>query len=112
MNETNNLEFCETCGTIYTYITKENKLVYNCRKCGNQKDCDKNIINTNKYFNSKDDINIRPNKYMIYNNTLQRTKQIECPHCKVNTEIVYYKAYFYDLTLVYICTECNNYWHH
>jgi DNA-directed RNA polymerase subunit M/transcription elongation factor TFIIS len=110
--ETNNLEFCENCGSIYTYLNKSNYLVYHCRKCSHQKECNKNIINTSKYFKSKDDFNIKPNPNMIYNNTLQRTKKIECPHCKTNTEIVYYKAYFYDLTLVYICTECKNYWHH
>jgi DNA-directed RNA polymerase subunit M/transcription elongation factor TFIIS len=112
MNESNTLEFCDICGTIYNYITVDKKLVYNCRKCSNQKDCDKTIINTQKYILSKNDYNIKPNANMIHNNTLQRTKRIECPHCKKNTEIVYYKPYFYDMTLIYICTVCNNFWHH
>lgn len=112
MESKNNLEFCDKCGTIYNYLTKDGELFYNCRKCGNQTECEEIIINTTKYYQSKDDFNIKPNKNMKYDNTLQRTKQIECPHCKKNTEIMYYKAYFYDMILVYICSECDNYWYH
>jgi DNA-directed RNA polymerase subunit M/transcription elongation factor TFIIS len=111
-SDQNNLKFCEICGSIYNYLYENQQLYYNCRKCSNKKECTKTILDTNKFYKSKDEFNIRPNPNMINNNTLQRTKQIECPHCKKNNEIIYYKAFYYEMTLVYICSVCKNYWQH
>jgi len=106
------LNFCDVCGTLYNYINKNNKLFLNCRNCKQQVESKNYVVSVNNYNQTQRKINIEPNMNMIYDNTLQRTKKVICPKCNENTEVCYYRPSFNDLTLAYICSVCQHFWHH
>lgn len=113
VNKTNSsLNFCDVCGTLYNYINKNNKLYFNCRNCKNQVESTNYLVSINNYNQTQKKINIEPNLNMIYDNTLQRTKKVECPKCIDKTEVCCYRPSFNDLTLAYICVKCQHFWYH
>lgn len=120
------MEFCNKCDNMY-YIKIEsednNKLIYYCRKCGNE---DKNINTTKSIIkeiineNGTNNINSFVNKYTKYDNTLPRINYIKCPNsvCLSNKEsfdsdtkeIIYIRYDNINMKYLYLCSHCDFTW--
>lgn len=94
---------------------ESNRAYFQCTKCGNQE-----LIKpqTLVYSNDidKSNISINNSKYMIYDNTLPRTKNYTCENKKCIThkdsskkEAVFYRTKD-KYRLTYICVECKTQW--
>ena len=117
------MHFCSICENMY-YIRIDNddpnKLIYYCRKCGNE---DKllnaeNICVTNTTI-SKDNQTFSHiiNKYTKLDPTLPRITSILCPNaeCRTNTkdeprEIIYVRYDEVNIKYMYLCSTCDTTW--
>jgi len=98
-----------------------NKLIYYCRKCGNENelfDTDNvTILNTN-IKKSEDSFNHIINKYTKLDPTLPRTDKVLCPNkdCETNKdknekrEIIYIRYNDIEMKYVYLCSTCDTVW--
>jgi DNA-directed RNA polymerase subunit M/transcription elongation factor TFIIS len=100
-----------------------NKLIYYCRKCGNE---DKNINTTKSIIKEtineigNNNINSFVNKYTKYDNTLPRINYIKCPNssCSSNKEsfdsdtkeIIYIRYDNINMKYLYLCSHCDFTW--
>jgi len=118
------MHFCSNCSNMY-YIRinadDPNKLVYYCRKCGNE---DTTLAVAENVWKSKTQIkkseqsfNHIINKYTKYDPTLPRINNILCPNsdCPTNTdgkerEIIYIRYDDVNMKYVYLCSECDTAW--
>lgn len=121
------MHFCNECGNMY-YIRlnekDENKLVYYCKKCGNENNqiTEDNMCvsvtnlkrQENKYYHIV-------NKYTKLDKTLPRLNNIKCPNdecssnheneqTRVKNEIIYMRYDNEDIKYVYICVNCDSIW--
>ena len=102
--------------------TNTNKLVYYCRKCGNE---DSSLITNNvcvskkQIKKTKQSFNHIINEYTKLDPSLPRMNNILCPNsaCQTNTEsvekeIIYIRYDDINMKYVYICTndKCNHVW--
>ena len=119
------MHFCSICSNMY-YIRinsdDPNKLVYYCRKCGNED----SLLASENYCVSKVQIkksehsfNHIINKYTKLDPTLPRINNILCPNpdCPTNKdgkerEIIYIRYDDVNMKYVYLCSEseCNTVW--
>jgi DNA-directed RNA polymerase subunit M/transcription elongation factor TFIIS len=100
-----------------------NKLVYYCRKCGNEDELfnidNVSIVKTD-IKKSEDSFSHIINKYTKLDPTLPRTDKILCPNkdCETNTEkndkskreIIYIRYNDTDMKYVYLCSTCDTVW--
>ena len=117
------MHFCSNCSNMY-YIRinaiDPNKLVYYCRKCGNEDSllASENIcvskINVKK---SEQTFSHIINKYTKFDPTLPRIDNILCPNseCPTNKdgkqkEIIYIRYDDINMKYVYLCSECDTTW--
>jgi DNA-directed RNA polymerase subunit M/transcription elongation factor TFIIS len=97
-----------------------NKLIYYCRKCGNE---DTTITATNicvsktQIKKTEQSFNHIINKYTKFDPTLPRIDNILCPNtdCPTNTknkerEIIYIRYDDVNMKYVYLCSDCDNIW--
>ena len=97
-----------------------NKLVYYCRKCGNEDSllASENIcvskINVKK---SEQTFSHIINKYTKFDPTLPRIDNILCPNAECSTnkdgkqrEIIYIRYDDINMKYVYLCSECDTTW--
>jgi len=97
-----------------------NKLVYYCRKCGNE---DKLLAIENVCVSrtlikkSEQSFNHIINKYTKLDPTLPRINNVLCPNadCKTNTEgvereIIYIRYDDTNMKYVYLCSQCDTVW--
>lgn len=121
------MHFCKKCENMY-YIRLEDsdssKLVYYCRKCGDENDLiseDNMCVSftnlkreENKYYHIV-------NKYTKLDPTLPRINNIECPNEECSSraenpnersknEIIYMRYDIEDIKYVYICVNCDCLW--
>jgi len=121
------MHFCNECGNMY-YIRlnekDENKLVYYCKKCGNENNqiTEDNMCvsvtnlkrQENKYYHIV-------NKYTKLDKTLPRLNNIKCPNdecisnheneqTRAKNEIIYMRYDNEDIKYVYICVNCDSIW--
>ena len=121
------MHFCKKCENMY-YIRLEDsdssKLIYYCRKCGDENDLiseDNMCVSftnlkreENKYYHIV-------NKYTKLDPTLPRINNIECPNeeCtsraenpneRSKNEIIYMRYDNEDIKYVYICVNCDSLW--
>ena len=117
------MHFCSNCSNMY-YIRinadDTNKLVYYCRKCGNED----SLLTSENICVSK--INIKKseqtfshiiNKYTKFDPTLPRIDNVLCPNseCPTNKdgkqrEIIYIRYDDINMKYVYLCSECDTTW--
>ena len=117
------MHFCSNCSNMY-YIRinadDPNKLVYYCRKCGNEDSllASENIcvskINVKK---SEQTFSHIINKYTKFDPTLPRIDNILCPNAECSTnkngkqrEIIYIRYDDINMKYVYLCSECDTTW--
>lgn len=117
------MHFCNICSNMYYLRINEdnpNKLVYYCRKCGNEDESiSKENMCVSKTFVKKNEqsFNYIINKYTKLDPTLPRINNIPCPNeqCVTNTsgqerEIIYIRYDDVNMKYVYLCTHCDNIW--
>jgi DNA-directed RNA polymerase subunit M/transcription elongation factor TFIIS len=117
------MHFCSVCENMY-YIRIDandpNKLVYYCRKCGNEDalfDTDNvSIVKTN-IKKSEQSFSHIINQYTKLDPSLPRTSKVLCPNkdCETNThdkerEIIYIRYNDTDMKYVYLCSTCDTVW--
>jgi len=97
-----------------------NKLVYYCRKCGNE---DKVLavenvcVSKTQIKKSEQTFSHIINKYTKLDPTLPRVNTVLCPHsdCPTNTsdaqrEIIYIRYDDSNMKYVYLCSHCDTVW--
>jgi hypothetical protein len=97
-----------------------NKLIYYCRKCGNE---DTTITSSNicvsktQIKKTEQSFNHIINKYTKFDPTLPRINNILCPNadCPTNTknkerEIIYIRYDEVNMKYVYLCSDCDSIW--
>ena len=117
------MHFCSNCSNMY-YIRinsdNPNKLVYYCRKCGNED----LTLATNNVCVSKTQIKKTEqtfshiiNKYTKFDPTLPRINTVLCPDpdCPTNKEaipreIIYIRYDDTNMKYIYLCSECDTVW--
>lgn len=117
------MHFCNVCSNMY-YIRinadDPNKLVYYCRKCGNE---DTSIATENvcvsrtQIKKTEQSFNHIINKYTKFDPTLPRINNIKCPNadCITNKEgkereIIYIRYDDVNMKYVYLCSDCDTLW--
>jgi DNA-directed RNA polymerase subunit M/transcription elongation factor TFIIS len=117
------MHFCNVCDNMYYIRVDEDsgsKLIYYCRKCGNEDSLirDKNACVLKTNVNTTDaSIDNVVNEYTKYDPTLPRFNSILCPNadCQTNTkdaprEIIYIRYDEVDLKYIYLCSTCDTSW--
>jgi DNA-directed RNA polymerase subunit M/transcription elongation factor TFIIS len=117
------MHFCSVCSNMYYIRINEedtNKIVYYCRKCGNEDSTltSQNICVSKTHLKkSEQSYQHIINKYTKFDPTLPRINTIPCPNqdCKTNTEnkdreIIYIRYDEVNMKYVYLCTECDCVW--
>jgi len=117
------MHFCTNCSNMY-YIRinsdDPNKLVYYCRKCGNE---DK-LLGTENVCVSKTQLKKSEqsfshiiNKYTKLDPTLPRVSNVLCPNsnCPTNKEgksreIIYIRYDDSNMKYIYLCSHCDTVW--
>ena len=117
------MHFCSNCSNMY-YIRinsdNPNKLVYYCRKCGNED----LTLATNNVCVSKTQVKKTEqtfshiiNKYTKFDPTLPRINTVLCPDsdCPTNKdglprEIIYIRYDDTNMKYIYLCSECDTVW--
>ncbi len=117
------MHFCSNCSNMY-YIRinadDPNKLVYYCRKCGNEDTtlAAQNVcVSKTQIKKSEQSFNHIINKYTKFDPTLPRVNNILCPNvdCPTNKdgkerEIIYIRYDDVNMKYVYLCSECDTIW--
>ena len=117
------MHFCNICSNMY-YIRinadDPNKLVYYCRKCGNEDTtlAAENIcVSRTQIKKSEQSFNHIINKYTKFDPTLPRINNIKCPNadCATNKEgkereIIYIRYDDVNMKYVYLCCDCDTVW--
>lgn len=121
------MQFCEVCDNMY-YIkissTKDNELMYYCKKCGNENNniTEDNMCVLTTNFKKKDTkYKHIINKYTKLDPTLPRMNHIQCPNeeCKsrsenpkdkLENEIIYMRYDDTNIKYVYLCANCDYVW--
>ena len=121
------MHFCKKCENMY-YIRLEDsdssKLIYYCRKCGDENDLISEDNMCVSFTNLKREENKHyhiVNKYTKWDPTLPRINNIECPNEECSSraenpnersknEIIYMRYDNEDIKYVYICVNCDSLW--
>lgn len=117
------MHFCNVCSNMY-YIRinadDPNKLVYYCRKCGNEDTtlASENVcVSKTLIKKSEQSFNHIINKYTKLDPTLPRINNILCPNpdCLTNTdgkekEIIYIRYDDVNMKYAYLCADCDTVW--
>ena len=117
------MHFCNICSNMY-YIRINadgpNKLVYYCRKCGNEDSllASENVcVSKTQIKKTEQTFNHIINKYTKLDPTLPRINNILCPNkdCPTNVdgkerEIIYIRYDDVNMKYVYLCSDCDTVW--
>jgi DNA-directed RNA polymerase subunit M/transcription elongation factor TFIIS len=117
------MHFCSQCSNMYYIRINEddpNKLVYYCRKCGNEDSllASQNVcVSKTQIKKSEQSFNHIINKYTKHDPTLPRINNILCPNadCVTNKdgkerEIIYIRYDDVNMKYVYLCSDCDTVW--
>lgn len=105
----NMVKFCQKCGSLFSHkLADDGRFVYSCHLCGYEDPQIEQCIEINEFNRNAYDYPLNP--MMIYDVTLPRTRQIHCPKCKDNTEIIVFQYNPEILNVGYLCVECRSYW--
>ena len=120
------MHFCSKCSNMY-YISMHpydyNKIIYYCRKCGNEdtfSSLDNVCVSKTQINKSEQSFSNIINKYTKFDPTLPRINNILCPNadCITNKEgkdgkdreIIYIRYDDINMKYVYLCTDCDTVW--
>lgn len=117
------MHFCTICSNMY-YIRinpdDPNKIVYYCRKCGNEDSLlavENVCVSRTLIKKSEQTFNHIINKYTKFDPTLPRVDNILCPNesCATNQdgkerEIIYIRYDDVNMKYVYLCSDCDTVW--
>ena len=118
------MNFCNVCDNMYYIKTDEeqqHKLIYYCRKCGNE---DSNItsdtvcVSKTHLKRTKQKHNGMINQYTHLDPTLPRINTIRCPNadCDTNTkpdvsrEVIFMRYDDINMKYIYLCAKCTTVW--
>ena len=110
------MNFCPNCqsGLYPTEIEQELLLV--CRIC-DYKEANKSLVIRRKVYHGSNAQHYQgDNKYLIYDPTYPRTKQMPCPNpdCPSVADKTLQEAIYYNdpnnLKVIYICCSCRTQW--
>ena len=108
------MNFCNQCNNLLYIKEVENKLINQCKTCGNVEETNQYIIFEKKYSIKKIvDINV---KDIIYDPCYPRTVHKSCPNdtCISKKDKTKQESIFIEnnntLKLTYICTQCLTQW--
>ena len=118
------MHFCSECGNmLYIKLSTDDqkKLIYYCRKCGNQTTMitEDNICVSKLYLTKKKNkIDGMINEFTKLDPTLPRITNIKCPNleCESNiegnppAEIIYIRYDDINMKFLYLCSSCDNTW--
>ncbi len=117
------MHFCNICSNMYYIrinVDDPNKLVYYCRKCGNEDAllAAQNVcVSKTLVKKSEQSFNHIINKYTKLDPTLPRINNILCPNseCPTNKdgkekEIIYIRYDDVNMKYVYLCSDCDTFW--
>ena len=117
------MHFCSQCSNMYYIRINEddpNKLIYYCRKCGNEDSllASKNIcVSRTQIKKTEQSFSHIINKYTKDDPTLPRINNIQCPNpnCATNKdgkerEIIYIRYDDVNMKYVYLCSDCDTVW--
>jgi len=102
--------------------TEDNKLIYYCRKCGEETDIvdEENMCVLNTNFNQTEQgFTTMINPYTKLDPTLPRVNNLKCPNaeCPSNldnedhkTEIIYLRYDDINMNYIYLCVVCDKVW--
>ena len=117
------MHFCDVCQNMY-YIRidseESSKLIYYCRKCGNENHeltSDNVCVSKTVLKQTEQTFTHVINDYTKFDPTLPRFNSILCPNseCSTNTkdtprEIIYIRYDEINLKYVYLCSTCDTTW--
>ena len=117
------MHFCSNCANMY-YIRinsdDPNKLVYYCRKCGNEDkliDIENVCVSKTQIKKTEQTFSHIINKYTKFDPTLPRINTVLCPdlNCPTNVdgksrEIIYIRYDDSNMKFVYLCSDCDTVW--
>ena len=117
------MQFCKECENKLFAVEEEleengivqTKLVNKCLNCGSIEDYNESVI-SKKIYKNKSTISSENNKYLIYDPTIPRTKNKECPNksCPSKNNKELQEAIFIQdaltIKLTFICVLCNTEW--
>lgn len=107
--------FCKECDNKMYPLEEDDNLYNSCHDCGYKEIYEGSIIEK-KSFKTTNNSNTIDTRYLIYDNTLPRTNQKQCPNKNCDSNIKNKKSdsiFIQDpisLKLTYICTSCNVEW--
>jgi DNA-directed RNA polymerase subunit M/transcription elongation factor TFIIS len=117
------MRFCNVCENMYYIRINEdnpNKLVYYCRKCGNEDNSltiENICVSKTQIKKVEQSFNNIINKYTKYDPTLPRLNNILCPNSECITnkdgkerEIIYIRYDDVNMKYVYLCCDCDTVW--
>jgi len=119
------MHFCEVCDNMYYIKISEeddSRLVYYCRKCGNEETNvteDNMVVSELHLKGSEQQFHHIINKYTKIDPTLPRIKTVPCPNAKCSTNdpktptersVINIRYDEINLKYVYICTTCDTIW--
>ena len=115
------MNFCQSinnnvsCGNLLYPTEIDNKLYMVCKFCEYKEEPKSTVIKKNVYKNNNV-LNYGTNRYLIYENSYQRTKKIPCPNldCPSTKDPALQEAVIYNnvktLKITYTCCACNAEW--
>lgn len=107
--------FCSECDNKLYPSEEDNNLWNKCLDCGFREKYEQSVVEK-KLFKSNNRQLSDNNMYLIYDNTLPRTKEKECPNksCKSHNNPEIQEVIFIQdpvsVKLTYICVNCNVEW--
>jgi DNA-directed RNA polymerase subunit M/transcription elongation factor TFIIS len=118
------MHFCDVCQNMYYIRIDEesgSKLIYYCRKCGNENSTltESNVCVSKTSFHKDDSHSFTHiiNDYTKFDPTLPRFNSVLCPNadCTTNTkgkerEIIYIRYDEVNLKYMYLCSTCDTTW--
>jgi DNA-directed RNA polymerase subunit M/transcription elongation factor TFIIS len=106
------MEFCQVCENMLFLTNVEEKLMFQCKKCGFEKDATSNVV-CSLSFQKKEQHTSVIHKYTKLDPTLPRMK-LKCPleTCKNHQEgdIIQVRYNETELSYAYLCPECDTIW--
>jgi len=109
------MQFCKQCDNTLYPVEEDDKLWNKCLDCGFKEENSNTVIEKRNYKN-KNTIAVDNNKFLIYDPTIPRTKQKQCPNkecISIKNPELQEAILIQDpitIKLKYICVNCNTEW--
>jgi DNA-directed RNA polymerase subunit M/transcription elongation factor TFIIS len=107
------MEFCTVCENMLFLTNVDEKLMFQCKKCGFEKDATSNVV-CSMSFQKKEQHSSVIHKYTKLDPTLPRMK-LKCPletctNHEKESDIIQVRYNETELSYAYLCPECDTIW--